>query len=391
MSVQAMKDERMLAFPARPHPAPFRLALLLVPALAAGCGTTGPVTVRQDRFNFNKAGAESTKEQILLNIVRLRYGEPIYFVDIGSMLSHYSFNVGARYQRYLSDLNVWNSPTLRALYNMRGEPVPGSNTWDANVDYTDSPTITYTPISGEEFSRRVMAPIPPTTIIYLSESGWSIDRIFDCCVQQINDVGNAPVHELDEPGPVDTSRFQRVAALLKKIQDAGYLRSDIERAANENETYLYMPPPPPELEAEAKELRELLGLPEGPPGKVLLRLSGVRMQPNEVAMQTRSLLAAMYALARTIPVPAEHAGRLPAASCPSAEEPETGCQWLRVEHSRLPQINPFAQVYYDGYWFYVDNSDWSSKRTFALLTYLFSLQATAKGETGPLLTVPAGR
>src|SRR5512140_2232827 len=106
------------------------LATLL---LAAGCATSGPVTVRRDRFNFNDAGAESTKEQILLNIVRLRYGEPIYFVDIGSMLSHYELSAGGRYSRYKSDLNVWNNPALRAVYGMRGEPVPGSDTWEANL------------------------------------------------------------------------------------------------------------------------------------------------------------------------------------------------------------------------------------------------------------------
>jgi hypothetical protein len=49
----------------------------------------------------------------------------------------------------------------------------------------------------------------------------------------------------------------------------------------------------------------------------------------------------------------------------------------------------FAQVFYNGYWFYIPKSDWRSKRTFALLTYLFSLQATEAGE-GPLVTIPAG-
>ena len=104
------------------------ILLELIVSLACGagmgCATSAPVTVRRDRFNFNDAGAESTKEQILLNIVRLRYGEPIYFVDIGSMLSHYTLSAGGNYSNYKSDLNVWNNPTLRALYGMRSEPVP---------------------------------------------------------------------------------------------------------------------------------------------------------------------------------------------------------------------------------------------------------------------------
>jgi hypothetical protein len=107
-------------------------------------------------------------------------------------------------------------------------------------------------------------------------------------------------------------------------------------------------------------------------------------------MQTRSLLATMYALAQRVPVPAEHVRDHQAATLLSAEVPESASPWLCVEHSRLPQADPFAQVFYNGYWFYIDKSDWSSKRTFALLTYLFSLQSTAKGQTVPLLTVPTG-
>jgi hypothetical protein len=108
-------------------------------------------------------------------------------------------------------------------------------------------------------------------------------------------------------------------------------------------------------------------------------------------MQTRSLYAAMYALAQRVPVPAEHVRDHQATTRPSADALESASPWLCVEHSRLPQVDPFAQVLYNGYWFYIDKSDWSSKRTFALLTYLFSLQSTAKEQSAPLLTVPTGR
>ncbi|HVP10635.1 MAG TPA: hypothetical protein VMV94_05535 [Phycisphaerae bacterium] len=366
-------------------------ALVLFESLAGGCATSAPVTVRRDRFNFNDAGAESAKEQILLNIVRLRYGEPIYFVDIGSMLSHYALTAAGSYSNYTSDLNVWNNPGLRAVYNMRGEPVPGSHTWGANLEYTDSPTITYTPLTGEEFSNRVMAPIPPTTIIYLSKSGWSIDRLLECCVQQINDVGNTPIHELKEAEPPDISRFRRLAELLKKAQDSGALRLGVEYNAGQSATYLYLSPVPQEMAGEAAEVRSLLGLPEGAANRIRLSAGDTRTEPNEVAMQTRSVLATMYALAQAIPVPAEHLRNRQVSDRLPADGEEAAPKWLRVEYSHLPQVDPFAQVFYNGYWFYIDKSDWSSKRTFALLTYLFSLQATTKGQAEPLLTVPAGR
>lgn len=368
-----------------------RLIVLAVSLLVTGCATSGPVTVRRDRFNFNDAGAESTKEQILLNIVRLRYGEPIYFVDIGSMLSHYTLSAGGHYSQYKSDLDVWDNPTLRGIFGMRGEPVPGSNTWGVNLDYADSPTITYTPVTGEEFTTRVMAPIPPMTIIYLSQSGWSIDRLLDCCVQQINDLPNVPIHEVRQAEEPDAGRFQRLAELLKKAQDAGYLRFGVEDEADQSATYLYVPSIPTEWEQEQKEIMKLLGLSEEAAKKIKLTENAVRRDKDEVAMQTRSLLATMYALSQEIVVPSEHLHDGQVSTRPSAWQQDKAPNWLCVEHSRLPQVNPFAQVFYNGYWFYIDKSDWSSKRTFSMLTYLFSLQSTASGQAGPLITVPAGK
>jgi len=236
-----------------------------------------------------------------------------------------------------------------------------------------------------------MAPILPTTIIYLSQSGWSIDRVLECCVQQINEIGNAPIHELTHAEPPDTSRFRRVAEILKRAQDKGYLRFGIESVAGENATYLYLPPVPAALESEAKEIRELLGIPSESSQKVRLTGHAMRMEPNEIAMQTRSLYGCMYALAQGISVPAEHVQSRQTSMRPSPTDEEDASRWLRVEYSRLPQIDPFVQVFYNGYWFYIDKSDWSSKRTFALLTYMFSLQSTAKGQAEPVLTVPAGR
>ncbi len=362
---------------------------MLLCVVAAGC-STGPVTVRRDRFNFNDAGAESTKEQILLNIVRLRYGETLYFVDIGTMVSHYTLGTSGGLSGYNSNMEVWDSPTLRAIYGMRGEPPQKHQTWDANLSYTDSPTISYTPLTGEEFSKRVMAPIPPATIIYLSESGWSIDRLLDCCVQRINDVQNSPIHESDQSSASKPDRFRRLTELLEKAQDAGYFRFGIEYDEGQSATYLYVPEVPAEWEPEQKELAQLLGISPGASKKVLLTGNAVRREPNEVAMQTRSLLAVMYALSAKVSVPSDHLANGQVSTRPSGGDPQSSRDWLRIRHSRLPQVDPFVQVFYNGYWFYIDKSAWSSKRTFALLTYLFSLQSSARGQTSPVLTVPAG-
>ena len=79
----------------RTSPKPVRRAqlinLFLSAALAhSGCQHIGPRTIAEDRIAYNEAIASSWKEQILLNIVRLRYSDMADFVDVGTASQNYT-------------------------------------------------------------------------------------------------------------------------------------------------------------------------------------------------------------------------------------------------------------------------------------------------------------
>ena len=81
-------------------------ALLLLPLLAlTACESMGPGTVTRDRFDYAGAVGKSWKSQMLLNLVKIRYGDIPVFMDVGQVVAGYSM------QRTLSgtaSINTFN-------------------------------------------------------------------------------------------------------------------------------------------------------------------------------------------------------------------------------------------------------------------------------------------
>jgi hypothetical protein len=59
-------------------------------------------------------------------------------------------------------------------------------------------------------------------------------------------------------------------------------------------------------------------------------------------------------------------------------------------HNSLPNQNAVA-IKYRGSWFYIDDSDLTSKSTFSMLGQIFSLQAGKSKSMAPVLTLPVGQ
>ena len=55
----------------------------------SGCLSIGPGTVPRDRFDYITAISDSWKSQMLLHMVKLRYGDAPVFLDIASVINQY--------------------------------------------------------------------------------------------------------------------------------------------------------------------------------------------------------------------------------------------------------------------------------------------------------------
>ena len=67
-----------------------RFAIVAVAAMTAaflvGCAGIGPKTIPRDRFDYSAAIAKSWQNQMLLNMVKIRYAETPVFVDVTSVI-----------------------------------------------------------------------------------------------------------------------------------------------------------------------------------------------------------------------------------------------------------------------------------------------------------------
>ncbi len=141
---------------------------------------------------------------------------------------------------------------------------------------------------------------------------------------------------------------------------------------------------------ESRLVRELLGL--DPQAKEFSVVFGVMPgSDREVAMLTRSMLEIMIELGAGIELPEKDLQEARVLVAPSVDRPgeEIGLP-VRI-HSGAKPSDAYAAVRYRDTWFWIDDRDVPSKRTFTFLMILFSLAEAGQSPTAPLVTVPAGR
>jgi len=125
------------------HIAALTIALMVV----SSCTSFGPHRVAPDRFNYNEAIAASTNKQMLLNLVRLRYQDVPVFLVVGSVLTQYVYSGNA---------------SINASAGTAADAAADSVGLSAGVLYIERRTITYNPLTGEDFSRQLLTPIIPS-------------------------------------------------------------------------------------------------------------------------------------------------------------------------------------------------------------------------------------
>jgi hypothetical protein len=352
------------------------LAVAFLGMLAlTGCAHLGPETVAVDRFNYSSAIADSWKQQTLLNIVKLRYMDLPVFVDVSSIVSGYSMQTGVSVNGTLS-----SEKAIQGNYAAVG----------GQAVYTDRPTITYVPMTGEKFLRGLITPIDPKNVFFLLQSGYAADFILGLAVESLNGVRNRST----AGGTVRAADpdFIRALSLLREVQAAGAFAMRVEEDKVKGSTgvvFFRRDDVSADIAEKAAEIRRLLKLPADQQ-KYVLTYSPMRGAANELAVNSRSMLQIMQAFASHVDVPEAHLKDHSAwPSLEDAAGAEGQQQDVRIHSGKDRPAGVFAAVRYRDYWFWVDNGDRQAKRALTVVMFFFTLSESGPNEALPLITIPA--
>ena len=351
------------------------LCLCLAGLALAGCTHLGPKTVVVDRFDYSTSIADSWKQQTLLNIIKLRYMDLPVFMDVASVVSGYSMQTGVSVNGTLSSERAIQGD----FASIGGQAI-----------YTDRPTITYVPMTGEKFLRGLITPIDPKNIFFLLQSGYAADFILGMSVESLNGVRNrstagGTVREADP-------EFYRALELLREVQTAGAFGMRVEEDKVKGSTgvvFFRRDDVPSDIVEKGAEIRRLLKLP-AEPQKFVLTYSPVRGAESELAVNSRSMLQIMQAFASRMDVPEAHLKDQSAwpsvENAAAAQSPQNN---MRIHSGNEKPANAFAAVRYRDYWFWVDHGDLRTKRALTVVMFFFTLADTGTPERLPLITIPA--
>src|SRR5215471_21670979 len=119
----------------------FAAALTLA---VGGCAAISGGVLRDSREQFNETAQVTNAEQILRNIVRLRYASSPYFLEIST---------------------VSTSATMSGSLGVFGNTTPAAVGLSPNllinpsVSYSQTPSFVFQPLTGDKLARQLLRPV----------------------------------------------------------------------------------------------------------------------------------------------------------------------------------------------------------------------------------------
>jgi hypothetical protein len=400
-----------------------------------GC-TFGPKALERSHGPYYEAVRLVSEEELLRNIVHMRYNESPSSLGVSSIAAQYELNAGAEARPFFS------TEADSAIFKSFSTVLP-----DLSVGAANRPTLTLDPADDSDAVRQFLTPITADTFVFLVQTNWPVATILRLYVERMNGVPNGlPAQVPPRQAVPDFARFLRIAELLQTGQDQELLSVHAEDRITEvggplparevtaaalveaakngleyrpvgdgkawalirRERRLVIQVTPDAVGSpELVELAQLLNLVPGLPRYELLFVARGFPDPlkhpsppvAELRVVPRSTAQVYGHMANGVEVPLEHlaCGLVPTpidadGKAFDGREITRGLFEIHTCKGHKPPPNAYVAVKYRGYWYYLDDADAASKATFALMLQLSRLDfGRQRLGSKPVLTLPVGR
>jgi hypothetical protein len=333
--------------------------------LMGGCESIGPNSLKKVSSEYNDAIAQTGDEQFLLNIVRLKYRESPYFIEVNEISENRKFTTRAG-----------TTGSKFGLVSNSGKHELGLFAYS---EIFQNPTVRYFPLKGEDFTKRMLSPLPIAVVLGLSQAGWDIKRVFNLCVERINHLDNASA--ASGPTPSQKPEYESFAQAVDQIAalyDQNRLIIGISSEDQGKNLVLRFTDSNP----QSQQLKSILGL---DPNSSEFHFSSNFLDTHNtnLIVRTRSVMEVLSYLSHAVNVPQKdiEAGLVTTTKDRYGEifdwTQHLSGQWIAIDctEGRNRPKNASVSVFYRGKWFFIADNDLNSKSTLMFLNYLFNLQS----------------
>lgn len=382
-----------------------KIAVYVLCVILLGIGTIGcsfgPRVLKGNRLDYNVSIQRSNNEELLVNLIRAKYFEHPFFLQVGSVSASFEYSATA-------GLGA-------TIYEKGGASASSSISPNLGAHFSENPTITYSPVQGEQNARRLLAEISLEQLVLLARAGCRMDIIMRMMVKEFGNLNASPLQKLKTPD-IETSydRFLGLAKILTELQEQGNLEFvNIERDKQELKFVTFQMHNLNKKELERVE--ELLGIKLetliDPRGHfiVLIKLvpvmsyvNGPRKEGiyNIIPVKLRNFIEVLYHLAGGVEVTDEDLkkGIAKTYRASTGEIRDIRDFFKDLLNIRRGLVSPaeypkdaYAAVFYRGSWYFIADEDLMSKEVFSIVTALYDLQSMGVQALQPLLTIPVSR
>jgi hypothetical protein len=342
----------------------FVLQLVILIISFSGCVKYGPVFLKSERSLYNQAIQKTNDEQLLLNLVRLKYHDTPLFMGVNHIASQFTLQK-----------NIGLSTQLES-------GAKGIFTPDASTFVEEKPTISYSPLQGEKFVKGVLTAVSLKTVVLLFNSGWSIERIFKICLQRIGSLKNAPSASGPTPKKAPkTKKFFLMAKILRELQTHGALVLKYQVRDEKPQLIIRIA----DSFKNSKLANQFARSINASIGKTtfVFEAPSIKDKPS-IDIVPRSLLGIIFYLSHGVEIPELHLKEKRVVI--TKKKNGDVFDWKKITgdlisiHNRsIEPEDAMLKIFYRNHWFYINDSDLISKSTFSLLAQIYALQA---GEGG---------